>query len=124
MNIALWIFAAVLAALFLASGTTKIAKSREQLIAGGYAWVEDCNSAQVKMIGALEIAGATGLIVPAAFGEGEVITPSAASGLALLMIGAVLTHVRRGETKIAVNLLVLVAVPAALAVLRFGPYSF
>ncbi len=124
MNIALWIVASVLAAVFLASGAAKILQPREKVIASGYKWAEDYSSAQVKLIGVAEAVGAVGLIVPAALGILEILTPMAATGLAVLMVAAVLVHVRRNETKSVVKPLVLGAIAATVAVLRFGPYSF
>lgn len=124
MNIALWIVASVLAAVFLASGASKILQPREKLIAGGYKWAEDYAPVQVKLIGVIEAVGAVGLILPAALGILEILTPLAATGLALVMVAAVLVHLRRNETKHMVNPLVLGAIAATVAVLRFGPYSF
>ncbi|MQA08999.1 MAG: DoxX family protein [Pseudonocardiaceae bacterium] len=124
MNIALWIVASVLAAAFLASGAAKIFQPREKLIAGGYGWAEDVSPLQVKLIGVVEAVGAVGLIVPAALGILEVLTPAAGVGLALVMVVAVLVHIRRHETKHVVSPLVLGAIAAAVAVLRFGPFSF
>jgi hypothetical protein len=49
------------------------------------------------MIGAAEVAGAFGLVVPAATGIVPVLTPIAAGALAVLMAGATVTHVRLGE---------------------------
>lgn len=124
MNIALWIVASVLAAAFLASGASKILQSREKVIVGGYKWAEDYSAPQVKLIGVIEAMGAVGLIVPAALGMLEVLTPMAAAGLALLMVAAARVHVRRHETKHIGGPLVLGVIAAVVAVLRFGPYSF
>jgi hypothetical protein len=124
VNIALWIVASVLAAVFLASGASKILQPREKVIASGYKWAEDYTPDQVKLIGVIEAIGAIGLILPAALGILEILTPMAATGLALVMVAAALVHVRRNETKHVVMPLVLGAIAATVAVLRFGPYSF
>jgi hypothetical protein len=50
-------------------------------------------------------------------------TPLAAVGVILLMLGAMVTHVRIGESAIWVNVLLLV-LAAVVAVGRFGPYAF
>jgi DoxX-like family len=68
------------------------------------------------------VLGALGLMLPAALGIQEWLTPLAAAGLALMMIGAVVVHLRRGEAKVLAVPFALVAVAAALAALRFGPY--
>lgn len=124
MNVALWIVAGLLAAVFLASGGSKILQPREKVIAAGYTWAEDYSSLQVTLIGVVEVVGAVGLVLPAAVGLVEVLTPLAAAGLALVMVAATFVHVRRHETNVLASPVALGAFAAALAVLRFGPYSF
>ena len=125
MDIALWIIAASLAALFAAAGLMKLAQPRQQLAASGLGWTEDRTDAQVKGIGALEVLGSAGLILPAALGIAEVLTPVAALGLAVIMAGAIVVHLRRGgETGFAVGNLALGALALLVAVMRFGPYAF
>jgi hypothetical protein len=86
------------------------------------AWVVDVSDAQVKGIGALEVAAAIGLIAPPILHIAAFLTPLAALGVVCLMIGAMLTHVRIGEKdRIWVNVLLLV-LAAVVAVGRFGPY--
>ena len=123
MNVTLWIVASVLAALFAIAGLTKVSQSRERL-AGNMAWVEDFPARTVKLIGALEILGALGLVLPAALDVAPALTPLAATGLAVLMLLAAFVHARRGETPmIAINVVLLV-VAAFVAIMRFGPQSF
>jgi uncharacterized membrane protein YphA (DoxX/SURF4 family) len=124
VNIALWIVTSLLAALFAASGMSKLMQPRAKLVAGGYGWAEDFTSAHVKLIGAVEVVGAVGLILPAALGVNEILTPMAAIGLTLVMIAAAAVHVRRQEGKHASVPVLLAVVAAAIGVLRFGPYAF
>ena len=124
MNITLWIIAGLLALAFLAAGAMKLAKSRAQLAESGMAWTEDFSDSQVKLIGLVEVLGALGLILPAALGIAEILTPLAAAGLALTMLGATAVHARRGEKSNIPVTLVLAALAAFVAVMRFGPYSF
>ncbi len=124
MNITLWIIAGLLALAFLAAGAMKLAKSRAQLAESGMAWTEDFSDSQVKLIGLMEVLGALGLILPAALGIAEILTPLAAAGLALTMLGATVVHARRGEKSNIGVTLVLAALAAFVAVMRFGPYSF
>jgi uncharacterized membrane protein YphA (DoxX/SURF4 family) len=124
VNVALWIIAGVLAALFLAAGVMKLARPKEKLAASGMAWTEDFSASTVKVIGALEVLAGIGLIVPAALGIAQVLVPLAAVGLVLLMIGAGLTHARRKETQMIAGNLILLALAAVVIWGRFGPYSF
>lgn len=96
MNITLWIVQALLALVFFAAGIVKMVRSKEQL-AGRMKWVEDFSPNSIRFIGIAEFLGAWGLILPAATGILPWLTPLAAAGLALTMVGAVITHVRRGE---------------------------
>ena len=125
MNVTLWIVAGVLAALFLASGASKLAQPKDKLVASSTgAALVGFRPAAIKTIGTLEVLAAVGLVLPAALDITPVLVPLAAVGLVLLMAGAIVTHSRRHESQaIAVNL-VLLALAAVVAWGRFGPYSF
>ena len=120
MNVVIWILQIVLAAAFLAAGGMKLARPRPALVSSGMAWAEDFSAGPVKTIGALEVVGAIGLLLPALTGIAPILTPIAALGLALLMAGAVVVHLRRRETPVPP--LVLGVLALVVAVLRFGPY--
>ena len=124
MDIALWIIAGLVALAMLGAGGSKLAQPRDKVIASGMTWAEDFSPGQLKLIGALEVLGGLGLILPAALGVAEILTPIAAAGIALVMTGAVVTHVRRGERKELVGPVVLGLLAAFVAVMRFGPYQF
>ena len=124
MNVVLWIIAGLLALAFLAAGAMKLMQPRQKLAASGMAWTEDYSDGAVKGIGALEVLGALGLILPAALGIAEILTPLAAAGLAIVMVGAAVVHARRGESKAIGAPVVLALLALVIAVLRFGPYSF
>ncbi|MEV4019301.1 DoxX family protein [Nonomuraea angiospora] len=124
MNVFLWIVAALLALAFLGAGLMKLSQPKEKLAASGMAWTEDFSAGAIKGIGALEVLAAIGLILPAALGIVPVLTPLAAAGLVVVMIGAAVTHARRKEYPgIAANA-VLLLLAAVVAWGRFGPYSF
>ncbi|GAB2982171.1 DoxX family protein [Nocardioides montaniterrae] len=123
MNIALWIIAGLLAAAFLMAGSIKLTRPKDKL-AGNMPWVEDYSPGQVKAIGAIEVLGALGLILPAALDIAPILTPIAATGLALTMAGAVVVHIRHGETPMAAPSVVLLALAAFVAIMRFGPNAF
>ena len=124
MNIVLWVVAGVLAAAFLASGLMKLSQPKKKLADSGMGWTEEFSDGAVKGIGALEVLGGIGLILPAALDLLPVLVPIAATGLALLMVGAAVTHGRRKETSNIVVNVVLLALAAFVAWGRFGPYAF
>ncbi|MEV6712850.1 DoxX family protein [Lentzea sp. NPDC051208] len=124
MNVTLWIIASVLAVAFLLAGAMKLAQPKEKLAASGMAWTGDFSAGAVKGIGAVEVLGAIGLILPAALGIAPVLTALAATGLAVTMLGAAIVHARRKENQmIGVNV-VLLLLAAVVAWGRFGPYAF
>lgn len=123
MNVALWIVQVLLAIVYGLAGLFKLSRPRLAL-AGQMAWVQDFTDIQVKGIGVLEILATIGLIVPPLFGIDTFLTPLAAVGVILLMIGAAITHLRRGEPANAAGNLVLLLLAAFVAVGRFGPYHF
>lgn len=99
MNIALWIIAGLLAAMFLLAGGTKVAMPKEKLETTMMVWAKSWSRPQLKSLGVVEILGALGLILPRALNIAPVLTPLAAVGLAITMIGAVVVHYRMRDYK-------------------------
>jgi hypothetical protein len=126
VNIALWIVAGLLAVAYLIGGGLKVIMPKEKIAAAGPSgrWVEDFSAGGVKTIGALEVLAAVGLILPAALDIAPVLVPLAALGLMVIMIGAVITRVRRHEFKYIVVDLVYLVLAGFVAWGRFGPESF
>lgn len=124
MNVVLWIVAVVLALAFLASGGTKVARSKDQIVASGMGWAEDFAPGVITTIGVLEVLGAIGLVLPALLDVAPVLVPLAATGLVLVMVGAAITHTRRKEYPMVGINLVLLVLAAVVAWGRFGPYAF
>jgi hypothetical protein len=123
MDTAVWVVQGLLAVVFLAAGLTKLTQPRAKLAAGPMPWAADVTDAQFRTVGLLEVAGAIGVVLPAALGVAPVLSALAAVGLALTMVGAVATHLRLGEaSRIAVPLMVLV-LAVLVAVERFGVQS-
>ncbi len=124
MDIALWIVAGLLAAIFLIAGMMKMIQPKEKL-AESMGWVEHYEPRTVKLIGLLEALGAIGLIVPAVTGILPILTPLAAIGIALVMVGAMSRHLSRGnETQmVAINMMFLL-MALFVAWGRFGDYAF
>ena len=65
MNVVLWIIAGLLAVAFLGAGLSKLLQPKEKL-AATMGWVEDFSPGTIKLIGALEVLAAIGLVLPAA----------------------------------------------------------
>src|SRR5213594_3886136 len=98
MDVVLWVVQGMLAVVFAGAGIMKLTKPRVEIAQQkGMGYAADYTDTQIKSIGSAEVLGALGLIVPWALGSVRALTPLAALGLALLMIGAVSTHVRRKE---------------------------
>ena len=124
MNLAVWIVTGLLAAMFLVAGVGKLTRTKAQLLeSSAMAWAADFSPGMLKFIGAAEVAGAVGLVMPGAFGVATWLVAAAAIGLAALMVGAIITHLRRGEyPNVAVNVALLV-LAVFVAVERIGPQS-
>jgi hypothetical protein len=76
------------------------------------------------VVGVLEILGAVGVILPALINVAPGLVPVAATGLALVMAGAVALHLRRREYPALAPSGVLLVLAAVVAWGRFGPYGF
>lgn len=123
METALWTAQLVLAAVFSVTGSVKLTKPRERMAAGVMSWAADVSDAQFRAIGQLELLGAAGLVLPGLLDVAPPLTPLAATGLALTMVGAFVTHARLGETGRLVAPVVLFALAVFVAIERFGPHS-
>lgn len=107
MNVVLWVVQILLALGFGMVGTVKLIQPREKLVERT-GWVNDFPQSIVRLIGLLEVLGAIGLILPALTGILPWLTPLAAGGLVLVMVGAMFTHIRRHEySVIGVNVILL-----------------
>lgn len=122
MHLTLWITASLLALAFLVAGTFTLISGRERLQSGGMAWVEHFPTAAVKAIALAEVLGAIGIVLPGLLGIATDLVPAAAIGFVALMVGAAITHARRGEYgAIALNT-VLLALAAFTAWGRLGSW--
>ncbi len=112
MNIVLWIAQGLLAAVFLMAGFMKVSKSKDEIKKIGgkqMIWVDDVSANTIKLIGILEVLAAIGLILPQLTGILSWLTPLAAVGLVLTMIGAMIVNVRNRITIIKNIVLLLLA---------------
>jgi uncharacterized membrane protein YphA (DoxX/SURF4 family) len=97
MNIVFWIITGTIALAFLGSGAMKLTQPKEKM-AAQMKWVEDFDQNTIRGIGALEVLGAIGLVLPRLTNVLPWLSSLAAIGLILTMIGATVVHVRRKET--------------------------
>ena len=110
MNVALWIVQSLLAALFLFAGIMKLVVPLEQL-AGPVAfpgWF-------LRFIGVAETLGGLGLILPGLLRIRPGLTPLAAAGLVIIMIGATGIGLKVGDYATALMPLVVGLLAAFVA---------
>lgn len=103
----LWTAQSVLAALFLFAGVFKLVTPTDVLAAQAH-----MSGDFIKFIGICETLGALGLILPGLTRIHNELTPLAASGLVIIMIGAVVTSLIQGAG-------VASAFPGVVGVLAF-----
>ncbi|CAL9430153.1 hypothetical protein SUDANB171_02027 [Streptomyces sp. enrichment culture] len=114
MTVAYWIVAALLAVFYLYAGGKKVAQSQEQL-RPMMGWVDRVPMPAVRTIGALEVLGAVGLILPPLTGVAPWLAVASAIGLLLVQVGGIVVHLSRGEARlIGLNIGLLVAAGAAV----------
>lgn len=122
MNVVLWILQWLLAVAFTVAGVLKSTQPKEKLTPQ-MPWVEDFSPATVRFIGVVEILGALGLVLPTLTGIAPILTPLAATGIAVIMLLAAGVHARRKEPSGIATTLVLLVLAAIVAWGRFGPYA-
>ncbi|HLF26846.1 MAG TPA: DoxX family protein [Anaerolineae bacterium] len=123
MNIVLWILQVLLAVNFLLHGRLMLVPPTLQAApasrASGMAYIWAIPPGFRRFIGVAEVLAAIGLILPGLTHILPWLTPLAATGLVIVMISAVIFHVRRREYSNIVFNLVLFALVAFVAYGRF-----
>jgi hypothetical protein len=89
MNIVLWIIQVLLALLFLFAGGTKLVLPIDVLTAMGSPNQVHLPGLLIRFIGVVEVLGALGLILPGLLRIKTGLTPLAAAGLVIVVIGAI-----------------------------------
>ena len=110
MNVVLWILQWLLAALFMFSGVMKFVMSIEEMtkqiaLPGWF----------LHFIGAAEILGAIGLILPGVLRIHVELTPLAAAGLSIITVGATWITLAGGQGAVAIIPLVVALLSAFVA---------
>ena len=110
LHVTLWAFQVLLAIFFLMAGVNHGLRPIAEA-AQSSPWITGIPAWLARFIGFAELAGAIGVVLPAATRVKPWLTPLAAAGLAVIMLLAVPFHVMRGEASVvAFNI-----VPALLA---------
>jgi len=94
---------------FYKAGSFKLKSSKETMLAAGFGWLEKLPVSVAKTIGLLEILGAAGLILaPVGYLVGLEwaiwFAVAAGVGLVLTMVGAIIVHAQRGESKFTLKM--------------------
>jgi uncharacterized membrane protein YphA (DoxX/SURF4 family) len=95
LSIALWVLQTLLALLFALSGIVKFVMPMEQITRN-----TPLPPLFIYFIGAMEVIGSLGLILPALLRLLPVLTPLASSGLTIIMAGATVISMPKGKMAI------------------------
>jgi uncharacterized membrane protein YphA (DoxX/SURF4 family) len=106
MNTALWIIQVLLALLFLFAGGMKLVLPIDELLSKGSPNQIHLPGLFVRFIGFCELLGALGLILPGVLKIRPGLTPLAAGGLLIIMIGAMAITLSSAGVMMAVSPLV------------------
>ncbi len=121
MNILLWILQGALAALFLLAGVMKFVIPYERMLKMGPPNQIVFSSLFIHFIGICEILGGLGLILPGIFRIRRGLTPLAALGLLIIIIGAVVvTILQTGFVSAIFNIVIALL----LALVAYGRRSW
>jgi putative oxidoreductase len=118
LRIGLWVVQVLLALFFLMAGINHGIRPIAEA-AKSSPWITGISTGLARFIGFAELAGAVGLILPAATRIRPALTPLAAVGLAIIMALAVPFHIMRGEANVIGMHVVVVALSAFVAWGRF-----
>ena len=115
MNIVLWIIQILLALLFLVAGVPKLIFSVDELMRNAPPNAIRFPDLFMKFIGLVEVLGALGLVLPGLLRTRQELTPLAALGLLVVMIGAIVTTIMSGGVAEAIVPLVVALLLAFVA---------
>ena len=119
MNVVLWIFQVLLALLFLFAGGTKLVMSAEALSQSASPNDVMLPVTFLRFIGVCEFLGGLGLVLPGLLKIKQFLTPLAALGLAIVMVGAVVFTIINGAFPVAFVNLVIVLLLLFIAYARW-----
>jgi uncharacterized membrane protein YphA (DoxX/SURF4 family) len=116
MNVLLWILQGLLAVVFAVSGAAKSTLSRSRLVESGQTGVGVFPLPLVRFTAWCELLGVAGVILPWLTGVATYLTPLAAAGFAVVLVGAVAAHARLREplNVLATGTLLIIAVTVCI----------
>jgi len=117
MNALLWTLQGVLAVIFTASGLAKISQPKDRLIASGQTGIAPFPLPVIRITAFCELLGAVGILAPRTVGVAEFLTPAAAGGFAIVMVGAIASHAHLREPR---NVALTVAIFIAAVTVAVG----
>ena len=97
MTAAYWVVAGLLAPFYLYAGGLKLVRTQKQL-EPTMGWVDTIPMPGVRALGAIEVLGALGLILPPLTAIAPTLALGAAAGFVFLQLLASALHLSRGET--------------------------
>lgn len=107
----------VLAIIFVYFGALKMFLPQEKIVKR-VSWGNDYPARTLKLFGLLEFLGGLGIILPDLLGVYPILTPMAATGLALTMSGASIVHLKRDEFEMILVNLFLMFISAGIGFYR------
>jgi len=107
MNILLWVIQILLALLFLFAGVTKLIWSMEDMQEMGSPNQVQLPELFIRFIGVVEVLGALGLVLPGIFRIRKGLTALAATGLAIIMVGAIIVTIAGDGIALAITPLIV-----------------
>ena len=119
LNISLWIAQVVLAAMFIMAGIMKSTQPIEKL-SSMLPWVTNVPEILVRIIGVCEFFGAIGILLPSLLRIQPKLTPTAATGIVIIMVLAIGLHLSRGESSV-LGINIFIAVVASF--IAWGRFS-
>ena len=118
MNTALWIIQILLSVMMLAIGYMKTFYPVETL--SKFSWTTRSSKGFIRFVGISELLIGIGLILPELTGVCEVLTPYAALSLCMIMVLAMVEHIRYHESRQIWTNVLIIFLSAFVAIGRFA----
>ena len=118
MNIFVWFLQVALAMFFFFPALMKLTTSKGKLVEQKK-MPPDGSIAFIRFLGAMEILGSIGMILPIWLDTYPILTPLAAVGFCIVMTGALLVHFKKKEYKLLPLLSLVLVLSATVALYHF-----